>query len=205
MSALALLKRRLGAIREEHARQDEEDERQASGIRAGGRVGGSTAAAAMMGAARRAFDDYDDRLRKGGGGGRGFGVSSRRAASARRDGLLPTGPSRALALSRGGQSAVIKVVSFASGGARVGALAAYVTKDREGGIITEDQDALVLDDKALASKLERWKEGYSSRKASKDVATIWFDVTGKPDLDRQAVEEGLVAAWTGTDTRCARS
>jgi hypothetical protein len=197
MSALALLKRRLDAAREEHARHDEEDERQASGIRAVGRVGGSTAAAAMMGAAPRAFDDYDGRLRRGGGSGRAFGVTSRRAASARREGLLPTGSSRALALSRGGQSAVIKVVSFASGGARVGALAAYVTKEREGGIITEDQDALVLDDKALASKLEQWKEGYSSRKASKDIATIRFDVTGKPGLDRQAIEEGLGRSMDG--------
>jgi hypothetical protein len=151
----------------------------------------------MTGAARRAFDEYDDRLREGGGGGFSFGVSSRRAASARRDGLLPSGPSRALALSRGGQSAVIKVVSFASGGARVGALAGYVTKEREGGIVTEDQDALVLDDKTLASKLEQWKEGYSSRKASKDIATIRFDVTGKPDLDRRAVEEGLGRSLDG--------
>jgi hypothetical protein len=197
MSSFALLKQRLGALREEHARQDEEDERRASGIRAIERVGGSTAAVAMMGASPRAFDDYDDRLRKGGGSGLTFGQSSSRAAVARLDGLLPAGPSRALALSGGRQSAVIKVVSFASGSTRVGALAAYVTKERDGGIITEDQDALVLDDKALASKLEQWKQGYSSRKASKDVSTIRFDVTGKPDLHRQAVEEGLGRSLDG--------
>ncbi len=89
---------------------------------------------------------------------------------------FPTSSSRVSGLARGGQSAVIKVVSFAAGGQRVGALAAYVTHEREGGVITEDESGVTLDRAGLAEKLGRWKQGFSERKPTKDVAAIRFDL-----------------------------
>ncbi|WP_375459856.1 relaxase/mobilization nuclease domain-containing protein [uncultured Enterovirga sp.] len=110
---------------------------------------------------------------------------------------LPDSGTRISGLAGGGQKAVVKVVSFASGSARVGALASYVTKEREGGVATEDQDGLALDSAAVVAKLARWSQGYSERQPSKDVATVRFEVAGRAGLDVETVQTGFGRAFEG--------
>jgi len=138
-----------------------------------------------------------DDVRRGGGGGTGRRQTRRQYGGGRGsppgggglpDSKFPTSSSRVRGLAKGGQSAVIKVVSFAAGGQRVGALAAYVTHEREGGVITEDQDGATLDQGAVAEMLDRWKQGFSERKPTKDVAAIRFDIKADPAQDAATIE-----------------
>lgn len=188
MSAIRSLSARLQAIRSEHARHDNEDRRR----RGGGFAGfGQPSAAVQAQPVRSPWEDED---RHGGGGGGGGG----RLAPVRRERTrLPDSTARISGLAGGGQKAVVKVVSFASGGARVGALASYVTKEREGGVATEDQDGLALDGGAVAGKLERWRQGYSERQPSKDVATVRFEIAGRAGLDVETVQAGFGRAFEG--------
>ena len=188
MSAIRFLSARLQAIRSEQARHDEEDRRRGGGGFAG--LGQPPLAAR----ARPARSPWDEEDRQGGGGGGGGG----RLAPARRERMrLADSGMRISGLAGGGQKAVVKVVSFASGGARVGALASYVTKEREGGVAIEDQDGLALDGAAVGAKLERWRQGYSERQRSKDVATVRFEIVGRAGLDAATVQAGIVSSFGG--------
>lgn len=186
MSAIRSLSARLRAIRSEHARHDDEDSRRGGGGFAGF---GQPSEAAR---ARPTSLSWEDEDRHGGGGGGGGG----RLAPARRERKrLPDSGTRISGLTGGGQKAVVKVVSFASGGARVGALASYVTKEREGGVATEDQDGLALDATAIGAKLERWRHGYSERQPSKDVATVRLEISGRAGLDAATVRTAIGRAY----------
>jgi len=147
-----------------------------------------------------------DEVRRAGGAGGGRRQTSRRYGAGRGSppggGRLsgpeiPPSSSRVRDLAKGGQSAVIKVVSFASGGQRVGALAAYVTHEREGGVVTEDEHAVILDRAAVAEKLEGWKEGFSERKPTKDVAAIRFDVKADSAQDATTIETAVSRSVEG--------
>lgn len=189
MSAIRSLSERLQAIRSEHARHDDRDQR---GSHSGLGGFGQPSLATRARPARSVWDEEDRHGAGGGGGGGG------RFAPARRERKrLADGATRISGLAGGGQKAVVKVVSFASGGARVGALASYVTKEREGGVATEDQDGLALDGAAVAEKLERWRQGYSERQPSKDVATVRFEITGRPELDAATVQAGIGRSFEG--------
>lgn len=206
MSVFEALSARLDRIRAEHAQDDEEDRRRGVARQSGGGQSGpgaaQRAAAGFAGygqgsasarprAARSVWDD-DERGRGGGGGG-----GARAFPGQRKWRGLPDTSARISGLAGGGQKAVVKVVSFASGHGRVGALAAYVTKEREGGVATEDQDGHALDGRAVAATLERWRQGYSDRKPSKDVATIRFEIAGRPGLDQAGVAAGIGHALDG--------
>lgn len=188
MSAIRSLSARLQAIRSAHARHDDDDRHR-------GRSGlGGFGQPLPTARARPERSSWDEEERHGGGGGGGGG----RLAPARRERRrLPESAVRISGLAGGSQKAVVKVVSFASGGARVGALASYVTKEREGGVATEDQDGLALDGSAVAAKLERWSQGYSDRQPSKDVATVRFEIAGRAGLDAATVQAGIGSAFEG--------
>lgn len=147
-----------------------------------------------------------DEIRRAGGAGGGRVRASRRYGEGRgsRPGRgdlsgpdFPPSSSRVRGLAKGGQSAVIKVVSFAAGGQRVGALAAYVTHEREGGVVTEDENAVTLVQAAVAAKLDRWKQSFSDRKPTKDVAAIRFDVKANPAQDTATIETAVTHSLEG--------
>ncbi len=147
-----------------------------------------------------------DEIRRAGGAGGGRRQTSRRYGAGRGSppggGRLsgpeiPPSSSRVRDLAKGGQSAVIKVVSFASGGQRVGALAAYVTHERKGGVVTEDENAVTLVQAAVAAKLDRWKQSFSDRKPTKDIAAIRFDVKANPAQDTATIETAVTHSLEG--------
>ena len=192
MSAIGRLTAKLAEIDAQYKRYDEEDLVHGRGPRGGPRP------ASSAGSKKTAFDEYDQRVPRGKAarGGASGKAGRRQQSSLPMSGsaTFPTGTQRAAGLAGGGQSAVIKVVSFAAGSTRVGALANYVSKDRRGGVITEDEDGVVLGQQALAAKIAGWKQGFSGRTASKDIATMRFDVHagGKSQEDVEAaVGQGL--------------
>ncbi|MBZ5762273.1 relaxase/mobilization nuclease domain-containing protein [Rhizobium sp. VS19-DR104.2] len=192
MSAINRLTAKLEEIDAQYKRYDEEDLVHGRGPR---RVSSS---ASVTGPNKTAFDEYDQRVPRGKAarGGAAGKAGRRQQSSLPMSGsaTFPTGPQRAAGLAGGGQSAVIKVVSFAAGSTRVGALANYVSKDRQGGVITEDEDGVVLGQGALAAKLAGWRQGFSGRTASKDIATLRFDIhaSGKSQEDVEAaIGQGL--------------
>lgn len=206
MSVFGALSAGLDRIRAEHAHEDEEERRRGVGRLSEGGQSGPTGARNATGAfagygqgsasarprtAPSVWDDYE-RGRGGGGGGGARSFSGRRERRG-----LPDVSMRISGLAGGGQKAVVKVVSFASGHGRVGALAAYVTKEREGGVATEDQDGHALDGRAVAATLERWRHGHSDRKPSKDVATIRFEIASRSGLDQAGVVAGIGRALGG--------
>ncbi len=147
-----------------------------------------------------------DEVRRGGGAAGGRRQAERRYGAGRGSPpggggssgpAFPTSSSRVSGLARGGQSAVIKVVGFAAGGQRVGALAAYVTHEREGGVITEDESAVTLDRAAVTEKLGRWKQSYSERKPTKDVAAIRFDLRADPAQETATIEIAVTGSLAG--------
>ena len=147
-----------------------------------------------------------DEVRRGGGAAGGRRQAERRYGAGRGSPpggggfsgpAFPTSSSRVSGLARGGQSAVIKVVSFAAGGQRVGALAAYVMHEREGGVVTEDESAVTLDRAAVTEKLGRWKQSYSERKPTKDVAAIRFDLSADPAPETATIEMAVTGSLAG--------
>ena len=173
MSAISRLTAKLAEIDAQYRRYDEEDLVHGRGPR-------GTGSASSAGSKKAAFDAHDQRVPRGRAArGGSTGKADRRQQSSlpmSGSDAFPSGPQRVKGLAGGGQSAVIKVVSFAAGSTRVGALANYISKDRQGGVITEDEDGVVLGQGALAAKLAGWKQGFSGRTPSKDVATMRFDV-----------------------------
>lgn len=192
MSAISRLTAKLEAIDAQYERYDEEDLVHGRGPR------GGSSSASSAGSKKAAFDEYDQRVprgkaARGGASGKG-GRRQQSSLPVSGSTAFPSGPQRAAGLGGGGQSAVIKVVSFAAGSTRVGALANYVSKDRQGGVITEDEYGVVLGQEALAAKLAGWKEGFSGRTPSKDIATMRFDVhaSGESQEDVEAaIGQGL--------------
>ncbi len=147
-----------------------------------------------------------DEVRRGGGAAGGRRQADRRYGASRGSPpggggfsgpAFPSSSSRVHGLARGGQSAVIKVVSFAAGGQRVGALAAYVTHEREGGVVTEDESGVTLDRAAVTEKLGRWKQGFSERKPTKDVAAIRFDLRVGPAQEAATIETAVSRSLEG--------
>jgi hypothetical protein len=191
MSAIRRLTAKLAEIDAQYKRYDEEDLVRGRGPRGMGSASSAGSKAAV-------FDEYDQRVPRGKAARSGAAdkAGRRKQSSLPLSGsaTFPSGPQRAAGLAGGGQSAVIKVVSFAAGSTRVGALANYVSKDRQGGVITEDEDGVILGQQALAAKLASWKESLSGRTASKDIATMRFDVhaSGKSQEDVEgAIGQGF--------------
>jgi hypothetical protein len=192
MNAIHHLAVRLAEIDVQYERYDEEDL-----VRGRGPRGTS---AILASGSKTTFDDYDQRVPRGRVARSGAGRKAARKQSSflpmPGSSSFPSGPERAAGLGGGGQAAVIKVVSFAAGSTRVGALANYVSQDRVGGVVTEDEDGMVLSKAGLAAKLEGWKEGYSGRASSKDVATMRFDIRAE-GRSREDVEAAVGQSLLG--------
>jgi hypothetical protein len=97
-------------------------------------------------------------------------------------------------MAAGAQAAVVKIVSFAGGRARVGALLAY--QSREGTLELEREDgSLIQGTDALKGLADAWNDEEGRRKPSNDV--LYFTVSAASDVSREAIEAGLGEAMAG--------
>ena len=105
--------------------------------------------------------------------------------------------SRAGALARGYQPAVVKVVSYAHGAARASATANYV--DREDATL-ETHEAIVLKGReAINAEIADWSKDFEQRAESQDVSSVRLGVIGlhDNDADRATLEKAVAAAFEG--------
>ena len=105
--------------------------------------------------------------------------------------------SRAGALARGYQPAVVKVVSYAHGVARASATANYV--DREDAVL-ETHEAIVLKGReAINAEISDWSKDFEQRAESQDVSSVRLGVIGLRDneADRATLEKAVAAAFEG--------
>lgn len=105
--------------------------------------------------------------------------------------------SRAGALARGYQPAVIKVVSYAHGAARASATANYVDRDDA---ILETHDGVTLKGRqAIQGEIAAWSKDFEVRAESQDVSSVRFHVAGLTDndADRATLQAAMRAAFQG--------
>ena len=123
------------------------------------------------------FDDEERSQRRNGGGAAVRGVLTGSLKSKARPGLIPGSlPSTKQKIAEGFRPAVIKVVSFAKGGKRAGATAAYVQRD---GVALETDDMRLLHNHdEVQAEIDHWTHSFDSRKPTDDVVTIQVKVAG---------------------------
>jgi type IV secretory pathway VirD2 relaxase len=123
------------------------------------------------------LDDDERSQRRNGGGAGGQGIQSGSPQSKGRPGFVSGGvPSSKQKIADGFRPTVIKVVSFAKGGKRAGATAAYVQRD---GVALETDDMRLLrNHDEVQAEIDHWTHSFDSRKATDDVVTIQVKVAG---------------------------
>lgn len=123
------------------------------------------------------LDDDERSQRRNGGGAGGQGIQSGSLKSKARPGFIPGSlPSTKQKIAEGFRPAVIKVVSFAKGGKRAGATAAYVQRD---GVALETDDMRLLHNHdEVQAEIDHWTHSFDSRKPTDDVVTIQVKVAG---------------------------
>lgn len=123
------------------------------------------------------FDDEERSQKRNGGGAGVRGVLTGSPQSRAHIGLVPGSlPSTKQKIAEGFRPAVIKVVSFAKGGKRAGATAAYVQRD---GVALETDDMRLLNNHdEVQAEIDHWTHGFDSRKPTDDVVTIQVKVAG---------------------------
>ncbi|UXS05562.1 LPD7 domain-containing protein [Agrobacterium tumefaciens] len=145
----------------------------------------------------------DDELRKRRGGGGGGGSTVAPAMSrAQAAGFgpspsshLPASPVEYSAIASGSQPAVVKLISFAAGHARISALLSY--QSREGQLQAEDEAGVRLEGSSWVQDVaNEWSEE-DGRQPSKDVLRLSL-TTAANGLDREEdVGRGLAEALPG--------
>ncbi|QND69571.1 relaxase/mobilization nuclease domain-containing protein (plasmid) [Mesorhizobium loti] len=104
---------------------------------------------------------------------------------------------RARQLAAGYQPAVIKVVSYARGVARVTATGQYVQREEAA---LETHDGRMLGDReAVADEIKVWSTSFAKRAESQDVAAMRLKLHGVRDTPagRQTYEKAMVAGFEG--------
>jgi hypothetical protein len=149
--------------------------------------------------------DDERRRRAGGGGGKKpsaagprFGKgNSGEAAFDRSGSSLPPGGTAGerIALASGSQPAVVKLVSFAAGRARVGKLLTY--QSRGGELSVENEAGATSEGRDWIGQLaDEWSEA-DGREPSKDVLRLSMKVDASRFADDEGVGEALKAALAG--------
>lgn len=148
----------------------------------------------------------DERRRRAGGGGakkpsaaspRFGGRGGGEAAVDRSGSSLPAGGAggERVALASGSQPAVVKLVSFAAGRARVGKLLTY--QSRGGELSVENEAGATSEGRGWIGQLaDEWSEA-DGREPSKDVLRLSMTVDASRFADDQAVGEALKTALAG--------
>lgn len=152
--------------------EDERRKRRSSGVGAGVSVKGS---ASPLGKAKL-------------GTGSNTGASGAKAGSRTRT----SGPAERLAVAAGSQPAVVKLVSFAAGSARVGKLLTYQSRDGELTVERETGER-VAGGQWIQTLADEWAEE-DGRQPSKDVLRLSLVVRSNSD---EAVGEALKQALPG--------
>ncbi|KAA0689457.1 hypothetical protein DTW90_31670 [Neorhizobium sp. P12A] len=145
------------------------------------------------------------RRRAGGGGGRKPSAAGPRlelgghveATLDRSGSSLPSGGATGdrIALASGSQPAVVKLVSFAAGRARVGKLLAY--QSRGGELTVENEAGATSEGRDWIGQLaDEWSEG-DGREPSKDVLRLSLTVDASRFADNEAVGKALKTALAG--------
>lgn len=154
---------------------------------------------------KRSLDEEERRRRGGGGAGggqpksRGAGLKGWGRANGKRNGTGKAGRSeramhkRFRSLAQGSQPAVVKMASF-GGGSRLGAMAAYVSRDGEVPLENELGQQLRGRDQVSSLK-DGWEDLMSGRAESRDIGLFRVDIGSGIGLDMPKAREILTAAF----------
>lgn len=100
-------------------------------------------------------------------------------------------------IAQGYSPAVVKLISFASGGARATATADYVL--REDAPLETHEGMILTDREAVATEMKRWSQDFEKRAKSQDAASVRVAVAGLKDTpeDRAKLEETVAVVFRG--------
>lgn len=152
---------------------------------------------------RSALDD-ELRKRRGGGGGGMAGKAASSPAGKRpqssfaakpASAITPAAPAVRSAIASGSQPAVVKLVSFAAGRSRIGALLNY--QSREGELSVEDEAGQTLEGQSCVQQVaDEWGEE-DGRQPSKDVMRLSLAISASRFTSDDAVGAALKQALPG--------
>ncbi|MCO4052796.1 MAG: relaxase/mobilization nuclease domain-containing protein [Bosea sp.] len=100
-------------------------------------------------------------------------------------------------MAQGYSPAVVKLISFASGGARAAATADYVL--REDAPLETHEGMMLTDREAVAVEMKRWAQDFEKRAKSQDAASVRVAVAGLKDTpeDRAKLEDTVAVVFRG--------
>lgn len=100
-------------------------------------------------------------------------------------------------IAQGYSPAVVKLISFASGGARAAATADYVL--REDAPLETHEGLMLTDREAVATEMKRWAQDFEKRAKSQDAASVRVAVAGLKDTpeDRAKLEDTVAVVFRG--------